>query len=82
MSKIILMLLVVLLLFMAIPETDSVIINIYNPYRIAVGCEVKCDWDGKKYAYYNNIIVPGKGHYKLVVSKKYNNCEVWPKILW
>lgn len=65
-------------------EEDMVQIHVYNPYRISVGCEVKCDWDGKakQYKYYKWIIVKGKKSYNLKISRKYNNCEVWPKILW
>lgn len=65
-------------------KDSFVSIHIYNPYGLDVGCEVKCDWDGasRKYGYYNNILVPGKGDFTLRVSRNYNSCEVWPKIKW
>jgi len=65
-------------------SNDTVNISIWNPYRITLGCEVKCDWNNKtrKFDYYNNIIVPGKGKYILKVGKQYKDCEVWGKVLF
>ena len=64
------------------PSTTT--ITVYNPYRLTVNLEVKCDWDYKKqqFDYLKHFTVPGKKNTEIVVPNRLKKCQVWPKISW
>jgi len=56
----------------------------YNPYRIGVRLEVKCDWSNtsRAFLYHQIFTIKGKESVKIVVPNKFKKCEIWPKIVF
>ncbi len=68
----------------AIQQDKEVEITVYNPYRFDVSARIKCNWDNKKgnFLYDKEVLVPGKKHNIITVSKIYTKCEIWPHVEW
>lgn len=77
---------IILFLFLFIlgysSENKYVEIEVHNTFGLDAKAEIKCDWDGKKYAYYNLIKLPARKDYRLRVPSNLKKCELWPSIDW
>jgi len=68
----------------AVRPPSTVLIQAFNPYRIDVSLEIKCDHDWLKgrYRFHQFVAVPGKGRADIVAPNNMARCEIWPKIKW
>lgn len=71
-----------LLLFATVTAANKhhdVTISIYNPYRIMLKIETKCDWNWKtkKYSFYKIYNIPKKGFKRIIVPNELKECEIW-----
>ena len=68
----------------AITQPTTTTITTYNPYRLTVELEVKCDWDNniKGFRFHKFFTVPGKSKTQIVVPSSMKKCQIWPKISW
>ena len=64
------------------PSTTT--IHAFNPYRLKINLEIKCDFNRKQqdYTYHQFIMVYGKSDTRIVTPSNLKYCEIWPKIIW
>lgn len=57
---------------------------VYNPYRLSVQLEVKCDYQNKtkKFRYHKFVEVPGRKNTIIKTPANLKQCQIWPKITW
>lgn len=62
----------------ASPKTTEIMV--FNPYRITVMSEIKCDHDYKtgKYRFYKIIELKKKSNMLVIVPNSMKKCELWP----
>ena len=61
---------------------NTIRITAYNPYRLSVRLEVKCDhdWKTNRFLFHKFIDVPGKQDTVIQVPNNMRDCQIWPKI--
>lgn len=61
---------------------NTIRITAYNPYRLSVRLEVKCDhdWKTNRFTFHRFIDVPGKQNTIIQVPNNMRDCQIWPKI--
>jgi len=65
-------------------KANTIRITAFNPYRLDVRLEVKCDhdWKTNRFVFHKFIDVPGKQDTVIYVPNNMKDCQIWPKIIW
>jgi len=66
----------------AAAESRHTELMVSNPYFLSIQSELKCDWDGKRYAHHQDIIIKKRSKTVIMVPHGLRKCELWSKIRW
>ncbi len=64
-------------LYAAKPNTSELMI--YNPFRIGVNIELKCNWNGKRFAYRQYYKLSKRSKVKILLPHN-SKCQLWPHL--
>jgi hypothetical protein len=62
---------------------SGIIVKVYNPYRVKIQLQVKCDYDNKikRFKYNKTKTITKRGNTKFILPDNIKRCQVWPKVL-